>query len=138
MLSRVLLVEDNPDDELLTLRALKKSALNLDVQIARDGAEALHVLGLNGSTGTDPELPALVLLDIKLPKVSGIDVLRAIRRAPRTEGLPVVMLTSSDEPSDVISASLLNVSRYVRKAVDYSEFMSEMDGLVTDFLGARS
>jgi CheY-like chemotaxis protein len=138
MTSRVLLVEDNPDDELLTLRALKKSTIDLDVEIARDGAEALHVLGLNGNSGSNPVLPSLVLLDIKLPKVSGIDVLRAIRRAPRTEGLPVVMLTSSDEPSDVISASLLNVSRYVRKAVDYSEFMSEMNCLVTDFLGSRA
>jgi CheY-like chemotaxis protein len=134
MSSRVLLVEDNPDDELLTLRALKKATVNLDVQIARDGAEALHALGLNGASGTNPQLPALVLLDIKLPKVSGIDVLREIRRAPHTEGLPVVMLTSSDEPSDVLSASLLNVSRYVRKAVDYTEFMTTMDRVVNDFL----
>ncbi len=136
MSSRILLVEDNPDDEMLTLRALRKSPLDLDVQVARDGAEALQLLGLNGST--PPSLPSLVLLDIKLPKVSGIDVLRAIRRAPTTEGLPVVMLTSSDEPSDVISASLLNVSRYVRKAVDYSEFVREMNGIVVEFLGSRS
>ncbi len=132
--SKVLLVEDNPDDELLTLRALKKAPVALEIQIARDGAEALEVLGLSEPCSPLPVLPALVLLDIKLPKVSGIDVLRAIRRAPHTEGLPVVMLTSSDEPSDVISASLLNVSRYVRKAVDYTQFMNEMDGIVTYFL----
>jgi two-component system, response regulator len=134
MSSRVLLVEDNPDDELLTLRALRRAPVPLDVLVARDGAEALHALGLNGASGSNPELPTLVLLDIKLPKMSGLDVLRAIRSAPHTEGLSVVMLTSSDEPSDVITASLLNVSRYVRKAVDYSEFMSSMDSLVSDFL----
>jgi two-component system, response regulator len=134
MSPRVLLVEDNPDDELLTLRALRRAPLSLDVLVARDGAEALHALGLNGNSGTPIDLPSLVLLDIKLPKVSGIDVLRAIRKAPHTEGLPVVMLTSSDEPTDVISASLLNVSRYVRKAVDYHDFMREMDTLVGDFL----
>jgi CheY-like chemotaxis protein len=134
MSSRVLLVEDNPDDELLTLRALDRAPVKLHIDIARDGAEALKALGLSGDPPDTPMLPSLVLLDIKLPKVSGIDVLRAIRRAPHTEGLPVVMLTSSDEPTDVISASLLNVSRYVRKAVDYTEFMTEMHGLVTEFL----
>ena len=137
-MSRVLLVEDNPDDELLTLRALTKSPVELEVQIARDGAEALSILGLTGSAELMRELPALVILDIKLPKVSGIDVLRSIRRAPRTEGLPVVMLTSSDEPTDVISASLLNVSRYIRKAVDYGEFTEEINEVVTDFLGPSS
>src|SRR5688500_1103877 len=123
MPSRVLLVEDNPDDEALTLRALKKVDVPIEIRVARDGVDALRALGLNGSDEV-PELPHLVLLDIKLPKVTGLEVLRHIRRSPRTEGLPVVMLTSSDEPSDVITASMLNVSRYVRKAVDYDEFMA--------------
>ena len=133
MPSRVLLVEDNPDDEALTLRALRKVDVPIEIRVARDGVDALRALGLNGSDEV-PELPHLVLLDIKLPKVTGLEVLRHIRRSPHTEGLPVVMLTSSDEPSDVITASMLNVSRYVRKAVDYDEFMASLKVVVKDFI----
>jgi two-component system, response regulator len=133
MPSRVLLVEDNPDDEALTLRALRRVDVPIEIRVARDGVEALRALGLNGSDEV-PELPHLVLLDIKLPKVTGLEVLRHIRRSPNTEGLPVVMLTSSDEPSDVITASMLNVSRYVRKAVDYDEFMASLKVVVNDFI----
>lgn len=134
MSSRVLLVEDNPDDEALAVRALKRCGIPLEIDVARDGAEALVALGLDGSRSSDCPLPDLTLLDIKLPKISGLDVLREIRRAEKTAGIPVVMLTSSDEPSDMIAASLLNTSKYVRKPIDYSEFMTTMKEVVNEFI----
>jgi two-component system response regulator len=133
MSSRVLLVEDNPDDEALTLRALKKSKVPLSVVVARDGVEALDALGIHGQGG-GCALPDLVLLDIKVPKISGLEVLRVIRQTPVTEQLPVVMLTSSDEPSDVISATRLRVSHYIRKPVDYDEFMQQIAAVLEELL----
>ena len=113
--SHILLVEDNPDDEALTLRALKKNNIANDVQVARDGAEALELL----STG---ELPQLILLDLKLPKLDGKDVLRRIRSTERTRSLPVVVLTSSKEEQDILESYRLGANSYVRKPVDFEQF----------------
>jgi two-component system response regulator len=121
----ILLVEDNPDDEALTLRAFSKNNIRNDVVVARDGAEALDYLFATGShTGRDvADLPQVVLLDLKLPKVRGLEVLRRIREDKRTQLLPVVILTSSKEEQDVIEGYRLGVNSYVRKPVDFDEFL---------------
>lgn len=120
----ILLVEDNPNDEALTLRALKKSNIVNPVVVVRDGAEALDWLFARGvHAGRDATaLPQVVLLDLKLPKVSGIEVLRAVRDDPRTKRLPVVLLTSSKEEQDVIAGYDTGANSYVRKPVDFRDF----------------
>src|SRR2546427_8195868 len=120
----VLLVEDNPDDEALTLRALKKNNILNEVIVARDGAEALeYLLGTNGKSGKIRlEQLAVVLLDLKLPKVDGLEVLRRVRADPRTKLLPVVMLTTSNEERDLVDAYNLGVNSYIRKPDDFSQF----------------
>jgi two-component system response regulator len=115
----ILLVEDNPDDQALTLRALKKNNLANEVVTADDGVKALEYLFNNKSSS----LPALVLLDLKLPKVDGLEVLRRIRADDRTRRLPVVVLTSSKEDRDLMESYNLGVNSYVRKPVDFNEFM---------------
>jgi two-component system, response regulator len=115
----ILLVEDNPDDVELTLRALRKNQISNEVHIARDGEEALSHL----QNALPADLPAVVLLDLKLPKVDGLDVLRSIRANERTRRLPVVILTSSREESDLIAGYGLGANSYVRKPVDFSEFI---------------
>jgi two-component system response regulator len=113
----ILLVEDNEDDEVLTLRALKKNNILNDVFVAHDGVEALeHLFAPNA------ELPQVVLLDLNLPRVGGLDVLKRIREDERTKVLPVVMLTSSKEEEDVARSYALGANAYVRKPVDFSEF----------------
>lgn len=134
MNSRVLLVEDNPDDEALAIRALKRCGSSIEIEIARDGAEALRYLGIDGDRYDGRPLPDLTLLDIKLPKINGLDVLRAIRASELTANLHVVMLTSSDEPSDVSAASTLNSSKYVRKPIDYCEYMNALQEVVSEFI----
>jgi len=120
---KILLVEDNPDDVTLTLRALKSHNITNDVIVAPDGAEALDILfGADGKSPTEQELPAVVLLDLKLPKVNGMEVLQRIRADDRTRLLPVVILTSSDEERDVIEGYSLGANSYVRKPVDFVEF----------------
>jgi CheY-like chemotaxis protein len=121
---RILLVEDNPDDEVLTIRALSKSNVANEVVVARDGAEALDLLFAKASAapGEPSQLPALVLLDLKLPKVDGLEVLRRIRSDERTSLLPVVILTSSDEERDMVQGYRLGANSYVRKPVDFVEF----------------
>lgn len=121
----ILLVEDNPDDEELTLRALRRNRVTNEVVVARDGVEALdYLLGSGAYEGRDTSvLPQLVLLDLKLPKVDGLDVLRRIRSEERTRLLPVVILTSSNEEQDVISGYALGANSYVRKPVDFAEFV---------------
>lgn len=121
----ILLVEDNPDDVTLTLRALKKNNLLNEVVVARDGVEALDFLFCEGSyTNRVPEhLPELILLDLKLPKVDGLEVLKRIRANERTKLLPVVILTSSNEQSDIISGYELGVNSYIRKPVDFEQFI---------------
>ena len=117
----ILLVEDNPDDELLTLRALKKNNILNDVVVARDGAEALA--RVHGVGGEAPEVaPMLILLDLKLPKLDGIEVLRALRADARTRLIPVVILTTSREEQGVVDAYGSGANSYVRKPVDFVEF----------------
>jgi two-component system response regulator len=123
MSKTILLVEDNPTDEKLTLRAFKKSNIENEIVVVRDGAEALdHLLGrpLGGET---KELPAVVLLDLNLPLVSGLEVLRRLRAEERTKLLPVVILTGSKEDEDLISGYTLGANAYVRKPVDFGEFV---------------
>ena len=121
----ILLVEDNKDDEALTIRALKKNNIKNEVVVARDGAEALdYLFGTGTYTGRDVSLlPQLVLLDLKLPKIDGLDVLRAIRADERTKRLPVVILTSSKEDSDLVAGYDRGANSYVRKPVDFTAFM---------------
>ena len=119
----VLLVEDNPDDEALTLRALKKNNILNEVVVARDGAEALELLlGTNGKSMKLDQL-AVVLLDLKLPKVNGLEVLKRLRADPRTKRLPVVVLTSSKEERDLVGAYDSGANSYVQKPVEFAEFV---------------
>lgn len=120
----ILLVEDNHHDEALTLRALKKNNIQNEVVVVRDGAEALDYLFARGAhAGRDPgALPMLILLDLKLPKVGGLEVLKQLRADPRTKLLPVVILTSSTEEEDLVEAYSLGANSYVRKPVDFTEF----------------
>ena len=120
---KILLVEDNPDDVALTLRALKSHNITNEVIVARDGAEALDYLFGAKANALGDELPAVVLLDLKLPKVNGMEVLQRIRADEGTRLLPVVILTSSDEERDVIEGYSLGANSYVRKPVDYDQFV---------------
>lgn len=113
----ILLVEDDPDHELLTIRALKKSNVANDIRIARDGEEAIELL-----FGTDAIKPQVILLDLKLPKVEGLEVLRRIRSSDKTKMLPVVVLTSSDEERDIVRSYQLGVNSYIRKPVNFNDF----------------
>jgi two-component system response regulator len=120
---RILLVEDNSSDEALTLRALKKNNIGNDVDVVRDGAEALDYLLARRATSSDARpLPQLVLLDLNLPKVDGLEVLRRIRADERTKLLPVVILTSSGEERDIVRGYGLGANGYVRKPVDFVQF----------------
>ena len=120
---RILLVEDNPDDEELTIRAFKKNNLANEIAVARDGVEALDHLFAADDTGQLRPLPQLVLLDLKLPKVSGLEVLKEIRAKERTRRMPVVILTSSGEERDLIEGYDLGANSYIRKPVDFDEFI---------------
>jgi two-component system response regulator len=120
---KILLVEDNPDDEALTVRALTKSHVGNEVVAARDGVEAIdYLLGTPEAPQGRP-LPALVLLDLKLPKLDGLEVLQRLRAAPRTRHLPVVILTSSREDRDLVAAYDLGANSYKRKPVDFVELV---------------
>jgi two-component system response regulator len=121
----ILLVEDNPDDEALTLRALKRNNILSEVIVARDGAEALDYLFARGAhSGRDPsKQPELILLDLKLPKVDGLEVLQQIRQDERLRRLAVVILSSSNEESDIIAGYDLGANSYIRKPVDFNQFM---------------
>jgi two-component system, response regulator len=116
----ILLVEDNPDDVELTLRAFRQHAVSNDVVVARDGAEAIDIL--LGAGDREPLTPVLVLLDFKLPKLSGLEVLQALRKEPRTALVPVVVLTSSVQDDDVAAAYEGGANSYIRKPVDFTEF----------------
>ena len=119
----IFLIEDNPDDELLVMRSLQKHNISNPVLVARDGAEALDRLFATGAQADeDPVNPALILLDLKLPKVDGLEVLQKIRADERTRLLPVVVLTSSDEEIDLLRSYERGVNSYVRKPVDFAEF----------------
>lgn len=127
----ILLVEDNPNDEELTLRALKKSQILNRVIVVRDGAEALDYLFARGAHASRPasEVPQVILLDLKLPKIDGLEVLRAIRADDRTKLLPVVVLTSSLEDQDLIKSYGLGANSYVRKPVDFLQFVDAVKQL---------
>ena len=118
----ILLVEDNPKDEALTLRALKKANIGNRVIIARDGVEAIDYLLGTSADGAQNELPQLILLDLKLPKLDGHEVLRRVRSDERTRLLPVVILTTSVEDKDRLNGYRLGANSYVRKPVDFAEF----------------
>jgi len=120
----ILLVEDEPKDEVLTLRALSRNNLSNQVVIAHDGVEALDYLFGTASSENVPlnPLPEVILLDLKLPKISGLEVLRRVRAEERTRLLPVVVLTSSDEERDLVQSYSLGANSYVRKPVDFAEF----------------
>lgn len=121
----ILLVEDNPDDEALTLRAFRKSHILNPVVVARDGVEALdYLFGTGAHAGRDTrDQPQVVLLDLKLPKLDGLEVLRRIRADPRTRLLPVVILTTSNEDRDILSSYELGANSYIRKPVDFEQFI---------------
>lgn len=120
----ILLVEDNPDDEALTLRALKKNNIRNEVIVARDGVEALDFLfGTGAYADRDMAvMPQLILLDLKLPRLDGLEVLRRLRADKRTRLLPVVILTSSKEEMDLVSGYSLGANSYIRKPVDFPQF----------------
>lgn len=121
----ILLVEDNPDDEALTLRAFNKNRIGNPVIVARDGVEALYYLFGNGQhSGRDLNvMPAVVLLDLKLPRIDGLEVLRRIRAEERTSLIPVVILTTSKEQQDIFEGYSLGANSYIRKPVDFEKFI---------------
>lgn len=131
----ILLVEDNPDDEKLTLRALKQSNIPSEIAIARDGEEAVRMLFEHEL----PEwrLPDLVLLDLKLPKVGGLEILQRMRRDDRTKSVPIVVLTSSDEERDIMMSYNLGANSYIRKPVDYTQFIETVKLLGQYWLSAN-
>ena len=121
----ILLIEDNPDDEALTLRALEKNNIKNDVVVARNGAEALdYLFGTGSYSGRDlTVMPQVTLLDLKLPKIDGLEVLRRLRANELTRLLPVVILTSSNEEQDRVNGYGLGANSYVRKPIDFGQFM---------------
>jgi len=127
----ILLVEDNPDDEALTLRALRTGNVVNRIDVVRDGAEALDYLFCQGAySGRDPERPpSVVLLDLKLPKIDGIEVLRRIRADERTKFQPVVILTSSKEEQDMLASYRHGANSYIRKPVDFEKFLQAIQQL---------
>jgi two-component system response regulator len=133
---RILLVEDNPDDEQLTLRALRKNQIEAEVLVARDGLEALNILLCAGAyahlRGDRP--PALILLDLKLPRVDGLELLRRIRANQRTRLLPVVVMSSSREETDLVTSYGLGANSYIRKPVDFDQFTRVISELASYWL----
>lgn len=126
----ILLIEDNSDDELLTLRAFKKNNIGNQITVVRDGLEAVEYLFGTGSyAGRLPAMPALILLDLKLPKIDGLEVLRRLRANERTRLLPVVVLTSSSEEQDLVTSYSLGANSYIRKPVDFEKFISAVGQL---------
>lgn len=127
----ILLVEDNPDDEMLALRAFRKLHIGNKIILARNGVEALDYLFATGQhAGRDiSELPAVILLDLKLPKIDGLEVLRRIRAHDLTRLMPVVILTSSKEEKDKVQGYDLGANSYVRKPIDYNEFVQAVGQL---------
>lgn len=121
----ILLVEDNPDDEMLALRAFKKNNITNEIVVARDGVEALdYLFGNAGYAGRDTtHQPALILLDLKLPKMDGLEVLKALRADARTRLIPVVVLTTSKEEDDLLKSYTFGANSYIRKPVDFNQFI---------------
>jgi two-component system response regulator len=129
-LKSILLVEDNPDDEELVLRSLRKANIANEIAVARDGAEALDYLFAEGTgKAFGAEQPTVVLLDLRLPKVDGFEVLKRIRARPETRTMPVVILTSSSEEEDMVRSYQGGANSYVRKPVDFNDFASAVRSL---------
>lgn len=126
----ILLVEDNDDDVELTVHAFRKSQLSSEIVVVHDGEEALdYLFRRNAEGGDEHELPAVMLLDLKLPGISGLDVLRRVRGADETRRMPVVILTTSDDENDIINGYNLGVNSYIQKPVDFSAFTGVVDQL---------
>jgi two-component system response regulator len=135
-LKRILLAEDNADDEALTIRAFQKNNIRNEIIVARDGAEALDFLfatGVHANRDTS-QLPQVVLLDLKLPKVDGLEVLRRIKGDTRTRALPIVVLTSSRERRDIQACYLAGANSYIVKPVEYAELIAKLGDLVRYWL----
>ena len=127
----ILLIEDNPDDVELTLHAFQKNHMANDIVVAGDGAEGLdYLFGTGKYAGRDADkLPALILLDLQLPKIGGLEVLRKVREDERTKRIPVVILTTSDEEEDIVNGYNGGANSYLRKPVDFTEFMNAVKQL---------
>ena len=128
-MKRILLVEDNLDDVELTRLALEENNIANALVVAHDGVEALEILAGNAASGEEDDLPAVILLDLKLPKVDGMEVLRSIRSDERLKLIPVVILTSSDEERDLIDTYKLGANSYIKKPVQFTEFLTAMGHL---------
>lgn len=133
----ILLVEDNPDDEVLALRALSKAETKNNIVVTRDGQEALdYIFGKGKYNGRNPsETPQVIFLDIKLPKLNGLEVLKNIRNDERTSLIPIVLLTSSDEERDMVDGYKLGANSYINKPVDFDEFIEQVKMLGRYWLG---
>ena len=125
----IFLIEDNEQDEILTIKALQKNNILNEIRIARDGADALDLLFNQEAANYEKELPQLILLDLKIPKISGLEVLKKIKSNPRTKSIPVVILTTSIEDSDLLNGYELGANSYVRKPVNYHEFTEAVKSL---------
>ncbi|MBJ6748784.1 response regulator [Geomonas anaerohicana] len=133
----ILLVEDNPDDEALTLRAIRKH-MPYGIVVARDGAEALdHLFGTGRNGAEATPTPLLVLLDLKLPKVNGLEVLRRMREEAKTRSIPVIVFTSSTEEQDILDSYRLGANSYIRKPVDYNQFCENMKQVMNYWLSVN-
>lgn len=130
----IFLIEDNEQDEILTIKALQKNKVINNITVARDGAAAIDRLFNKECSDYLKELPQLILLDLKLPKIDGLDVLKEIRHHPRTRLIPVVILTTSKEETDLVSSYQLGANSYVRKPVDFHEFTDVVKNLGTYWL----
>ncbi len=135
----ILVVEDNPDHLELTVLTLKEQGVTAEIAVARDGAQALdYLFGRGSEAGRDTQKqPSLILLDMKLPKLSGLDVLRSVRSNPLTALVPVVMLTSSSEQSDILAAYQGGANGFVRKPVDFGEFTEKLNRVQAFWLGVN-
>jgi CheY-like chemotaxis protein len=125
----LLLVEDNPDDVLITQRALKRSRIANDLHVTRDGQEALDFLFHQGGWGCDTPRPDLILLDVNLPRVNGMEVLKQIRSNPPLSAIPVIMLTASDREEDVVKSYRLGSNTYIQKPVEFEKFLHALEVL---------